>query len=396
MRLLFVNRSARCYLGGGNRVVVETCNWLQAAGHSVALAYHDGGAHEVDCPVYQLPSDLDAADRWTALGCVTEEFRPDLVSLHISDAMEVFAPLLRSIPTALFVHDQSYCCSGGDRMTRGFVPCHRAHGAGCLFHHYWSGCGGKNPLGNWRRWSRVDRWRPIIGTERLRFQVASEFMQECLEENGFARDRIDIVPLYAARPAVSNAAEPGMILCPSRLVLGKGVQVLIAALGLLRDLSWQLVIAGDGPQRGALERLTETLGLTSRIRFIGEIKPVELEGWYTRCAIVAFPVLRPEPFGLVGIEAMAAEKPIVAFTGGAVGEWLKPEETGIAVTIRTPEAFASALRRLLQEPGLIRRMSEATRRHWPRYAREEYLSRLIHSYQRTIEIWHGREVSGPR
>ncbi len=390
MRVLFSNRSARCFLGGANRVVVETCNWLHASGHTVALAFDDGGAHEVECPVYRLPSPLDAAARWAALHRVIGEFRPDLVSLHVSDAMEVCAPLLQSVPAALFVHDQSLWCSSGDRMTRGFVSCHRAHGVGCLFHNYWSGCGGKNPLGNWRRWRRVERVYPVVAAERLRFQVASGFMRQSLEENGCPRERIDIVPLYAERPLALSTTEPGMIVCPSRLVRGKGVQVLIDALGLLRDLSWQLVIAGDGPQRSALELQAARLGLTSRIRFIGEIKPAELDGWYTRCALVAFPVLRPEPFGLVGIEALAAQKPIVAFTGGAVGEWLQPEETGIAVEERTPTAFAAALRRLLQDPSLLQRMSEATCRHWPQYAREEYLKRLIQSYTRTIDRWHGR------
>ena len=74
------------------------------------------------------------------------------------------------------------------------------------------------------------------------------------------------------------------------------------------------------------------------------LRPVSpLARWYARSQLVLFPVLRQEPFGLVGVESLAYGKPIVAFAGGAVDEWLWPGETGLRVEGRSADAFAAAL-----------------------------------------------------
>ena len=382
MRILLINHTARPHTGGLNRMVVETCGLLQAAGHEVALAYDDGGASAVACRVFALPAvTVEDAEMREAVGRLLKEFQPEVVQLHTADHPFFRSAIARIAPTCRYVHDQSLFCSGGDRMTGAWEPCHRPHGVGCLAWHYALGCGGKNPVGNLARWRRVQAWCEMRGATSLRLQVASEFMRQGLLENGYAADRIDVVPLFAVAPVVETATEPGLLLVASRLVKGKGVTVLLEALAGLREASWRLAIAGTGPQLGELRALAARLGLAERVEFVGELPPAELDAWYSRASVVVSPVVRPEPFGLVGIEAMRRGKPVVAFAGGATEEWLVDGETGLVVRERQAGALAAALKRILEDAALRGRCAVAAREGANRFAPERFVQRLLESFE---------------
>ena len=112
-------------------------------------------------------------------------------------------------------------------------------------------------------------------------------------------------------------------------------EVALDAMATIRSTSWRLAVAGDGWHRGELEAQARRLGIADRVQFLGEIPPAGLATWYARSQLMLFPVLRQEPFGLVGVESLAYGKPIVAFAGGAVDEWLWPGRTGLRVEGRS-------------------------------------------------------------
>jgi len=120
------------------------------------------------------------------------------------------------------------------------------------------------------------------------------------------------------------------------------------------------------------------------VQFLGEIPPAVLATWYARSQLVLFPVLRQEPFGLVGVESLAYGKPIVAFAGGAVDEWLWPGETGSRVEGRSADAFAAAIRELLTDPARCAAMGAAARRRYPHFRPETYVGRLVASFERAL------------
>ncbi|KAB2654548.1 MAG: glycosyltransferase family 4 protein, partial [Verrucomicrobia bacterium] len=242
----------------------------------------------------------------------------------------------------------------------------------------------KNPVLNLRYWTKTSRMLRVRDLPHVRLQVASEYVRQGLVENRFPTDRIDLVPLYSnpidhPTPATS---EPGLLLLPSRLVPAKGVHVALAALARIRELDWRCVIAGDGWQRPALERLVGELGLVDRVRFLGEIPPAELDAWYRRSRIVLFPVLRHEPFGLVGVEALAHGRPVVAFGGGGADEWLADGESAIRIGARDPAAFAAAIARLLGDPALWERLAAGALARHRHFEPDAYLDRLIASFAR--------------
>jgi glycosyltransferase involved in cell wall biosynthesis len=378
LRVLLLNHVARPVNGGANRVVVETCRFLSEHGHETLLGCYVPGPSEVPCRVEVIPHGGPAG----AIRDLCRQWKPDVVQIHSVPREDVLAEVAESAPSTLFLHDQTWFCSGGDRMTRNLQPCHRPHGLSCLAWHFIQGCAGRSPIGNLALWRRTQRLGQFRGLPRIRLQVASRFMREGLLENGINPARIDLVPLYAHDPGLpKTTSQPGLLFLPSRLFAPKGVHVAIDAVSKLRELPWKLVIAGEGRERPALESQVRTLSLEDRIQFVGEISPAETAQWYDRCQIVLFPVLRHEPFGLVGVEALAHGRPIVAFGGGGAEEWLVDGESAVRVPDRSSGAFADAIALLLNDPIRCQRLADGARRNYTPFRPDAYLARLMASFE---------------
>ncbi len=384
MRILLVNESARCHTGGANRVVVETLGLLAGAGHAVGLAYWDGQSSEVQCPVYRFSlgvGDSILQARWEE---ILHDFRPDIVQVHQIDHPFFLELAGRNVPMVRFLHDQSWFCSAGDRMVNGYEACHRPHGAACLWHHYASGCGGKNPAGNWQRWQRVQR-NLTLGSQQ-HFQVASEFMACGLVENGISRAAIDVVSLYAKEPQVKAETVPGRIMVASRLVPAKGVHLVVEAMQLLSHHNCSLVVCGDGPERARLESLAKEIRRDDRIRFLGEISPQQVDEEIAKAEVVVTPTLRPEPFGLIGPEGMAHGKPVVAFAGGATPEWLQNGVNGVMLSVRSVLELNTALSDLFSDRTQLQAMGKNGHQMWrEKFSAETYIQRLLASFERIVQ-----------
>lgn len=385
MRILLIGERARAHNGGLNRVVTETCTGLARAGHEVGLAYHNDEPEVAGIDLFRLSRGGTVEEVAEAHA----RFRPDVVQVHYLADPGILPAIVGLGPTSVFLHDQTWFCSVGDRMTRDSTPCHRPHGVACLAWHYAQRCGGLRPWANWSLWKHTQRLAALKGLRSARIQVASRFMASGLAENGYETDRVDVVPLFAEPPPAEGEIEPGLVLLPSRLVPAKGVQVALDAMATIPSTPWRLAIAGDGWHRGELEAKARRLGIADRVQFLGEIPPAGLATWYARSQLVLFPVLRQEPFGLVGVESLAYGKPIVAFAGGAVDEWLWPGETGLRVEGRSADAFAAAIRELLTDPGRCAAMGAAARQRYPHFRPEAYVGRLVASFERTLG-WAGK------
>lgn len=175
-----------------------------------------------------------------------------------------------------------------------------------------------------------------------------------------------------------------VLLSVTRLMARKGIDTALEALSRLAperpDLAY--VVAGDGPERGRLERLAADLGVAERVHFLGAVDDAELPGLYAAADVFVLPV-REEPdddevegFGIVFCEAAATGIPVVAGDSGGVADAVRDGETAFLVPPRDTAATASALARLLDDDGLRRAMGAAGRRaveeyyNWDRAAAE--------------------------
>ncbi len=215
-----------------------------------------------------------------------------------------------------------------------------------------------------RALNRVTHTRLIDHT-----MAVSEGVRQTLDaRTGVPAGRVQVLhngidPAPAARPPVAPALpwrEPGTVLlgCFGRLSPEKGLPVVLQAMALLQERCPQahLLIAGDGPQRGELQTLTDSLGLAGRVHFLGFREDA-------RALMGAVDVVVHAPayegFGLVVLEAMAAGKPVVVNDApGGVTEIVLAEETGLVVPLDSASALADALQRLVADPRARERLGQ--------------------------------------
>ena len=183
-----------------------------------------------------------------------------------------------------------------------------------------------------------------------------------VSEYGVAQERITI-----ARPGTDRAREirakatPPLILSVGIQVPRKGHDVLVRALGAVRDRPWQTVIVGsalDPAHAALLARLVADLGLDRRIRLAGRIEDALLADLYAQAQVFAL-ATRHEGYGIVFDEAMAHGLPIVSCTSGAVPDTVAPG-AGLLVPPDDVGAFAAALAQVLDDTDLRARMASAS------------------------------------
>ena len=149
------------------------------------------------------------------------------------------------------------------------------------------------------------------------------------------------------------------ILCVAELQEYKAVDILLHAAKplLTNDDSLTLVLAGNGPLRPELESLASSLGIRHRTMFLGTQGASEIATLLHGCEILVLPS-RMEPFGIVLIEAMACKAPVVATNVGGIPEIIQHEVSGILVEPENPEALCAAIRRVLTDADLRKKLVE--------------------------------------
>ena len=161
--------------------------------------------------------------------------------------------------------------------------------------------------------------------------------------------------------AIRKEERRPILLFVGRLVPYKGVDVLLEA---MRDVPAVALLVGEGPQRAALRRQADTLGVADRVRFLGEVSDDELAALYRACDLFVLPsVTRQEAFGVVLLEAMACGKPVISTDLVTGAGWVNVDrETGFVVPPRDPAALHDAIVRLVADPDLRSSMGEAAHR----------------------------------
>ena len=158
--------------------------------------------------------------------------------------------------------------------------------------------------------------------------------------NGVDPERFEHAPGFAhPRPYV---------LAVARLSREKGVDVLLEAVARV-DVGVDLLVAGDGPERAALEHQRAARGLQGRVHFLGAVEPEVVAALHRGALLLACPS-RWEGLPLVCLEAMAAGRAVVATGVDGTPDAVEDGGTGLLVPPDDPQALADALAALLRDP----------------------------------------------
>lgn len=166
-----------------------------------------------------------------------------------------------------------------------------------------------------------------------------------------------------------GASRPVRLLFVGRLVERKGVEVLVRALaegGFSRPV--ELDVVGAGEWEPNIRQAVAETGTGDRVRLLGRVSDEDLRRAYEECDIFVLPAVRDakgdtEGLGVVLLEAMRFERPVVASAIGGITDIVEDGETGLAVPAGDAGALAAALRRLIDDPEAARALGRRGRRH---------------------------------
>jgi glycogen synthase len=218
-----------------------------------------------------------------------------------------------------------------------------------------------------------------------------------LLSEGVEEDRVHVFPpgvnpsLFAGRfeDPFAGIGRP-RVLFVGRLAPQKGVRTLVAAAQLLQTPGARVLLVGDGPERPALEREVGRLSLGDRMHFLGFMPHDAVPAVLTHADLLALPSLYEE-LGTVLLEAMWAGLPIVASRTGGIPEVITDGINGLLVPPGDPRALAEAIDRVLGDPDLARRLTEAASQRAKEYDWEVLAERVLKVY-RGLTAGHPRRV----
>jgi len=223
------------------------------------------------------------------------------------------------------------------------------------------------PSGPWVLVGRLGGYYDLRQFARCDHLVANTMglVSWIIDQDRFAAGRVHYLPNFvpdfwgAAPAALPCPPDAPVVLAMGRLHRNKGFDILVAAISRLPGV--HAVIAGEGPERVALERLANHAGVAGRVHFLGWRS--DTANLLAACTVLACPS-RSEPLGNVILEAFSAGRPVVAAMAEGPRELIESGRTGVLVAQQSAIALAAGLEGILQNPMRLAAMVQAARQRY--------------------------------
>ena len=389
MKILLVNDIGRP-TGGAELQMLSLREGLRDRGHDVRLfssraslvadseLLADYSCFGSDTKLQVLTQTVNPFAYWQ-LRKILSEFQPDVVHLRIflGQLSPAILPLLRDIPCLYQMAMYRPICPVGTKILPDNSPCKYEAGIvclqqGCLTPQSWAVLMVQRQL-----------WQYCRGA--IDCLVALSYgMKAKLEAEGISPVEVvyNGVRERPMRPALSN---PPTVAFAGRLVVTKGVEVLLRAFSVARNTIPQarLLIAGKGEDETNLRDLAIVLDIKPAVTWLGHISRPLLEKNLDRAWIQVVPSLWAEPFGNVTTEAMMRGTAVIASAVGAQPEIVADGKTGFLVPPGDVEALATKLILLLEDRSLAEQMGRAGRdRALTEFSEDKRNDRFLEIYRR--------------
>ena len=195
----------------------------------------------------------------------------------------------------------------------------------------------------------------MLGECRRLFTNARNTAARLARFNGLTAEPLYHPPRLAAR--LMAGPYDDYVLSVGRIESVKRVDLIVSAMAACQS-GLRLIVAGDGTQRANVERLAESLGLASRVTFLGAVGDDQLVELYRRALAVVYPPF-DEDFGYVTLEGFLARKPVITCTdSGGPNEFVVHGENGL-VCEPTAGSLTDAIETLASHRGRAAAMGDA-------------------------------------
>ncbi len=347
----------------GHEVRLFTSNCIPVENSPLLADYHCFGTNsrlEVVVETANLSS-------YFKLKKVLREFKPDVVHVRLffTQLSPLILPLLKPFPSVYQTALYRPICPVGTKMLPDGSPCYHQAGKACLN----MGC--VTPQ-SWlflmiqrQLWLR---WRNAFDT----VVALSHRMKTRLETEGISPVQVvyNGVPYREIRPPLTN---PPTVAFAGRLSSEKGVDILLQAFKKVISIlpNARLLIAGEGKEKANLHQLTQELGISDNVTWLGYLTRSDLETAFNCAWVQVVPSIWDEPFGNVTTEAMMRGTAVVASAVGAQPEIIEDGVTGLLVPSNDEEALSTAVLSILKDRDLAEKMGHAGRKRAINYFSED-------------------------
>ncbi len=326
------------------------------------------------------------------------EFRPDVA--HVRNIYHHLSPSIlwelkaQKVPVVYHLNDFKVLCPNYNLVLHG-EACEACKGG-----KFWHTMKEKCYPGTAARATLVTEayFHKWLGTYRRCvecFLAPSRFVRHKFVEHGWDAGMFEVLPHFqGVKDVEARGVENPPLLYLGRLSPEKGVHDLLRAMQPLPHL--RLMVAGDGPERGNLQRLSTTLGLTN-VEFTGHIQGAELDRAIRDSSFTVLPSHAYETLGKTILESYARARTVVASDLGSRRELVRESETGLLYEAGNVGQLSSAIEFLSSRPELADKMGHAgrelVRQH---YTPEEHYEALIGLYERLADGKNRSKQRGPR
>jgi glycosyltransferase involved in cell wall biosynthesis len=264
-------------------------------------------------------------------------------------------------------------------LSRGARVVYEAHAVEALMYRERAAIYGTSESASEAKARRLERRERRVWRRAAGFVTTTEGIRASLAAAHGPRERTRAipngcdVPTSQAFPGLAGE-RPARVVYAGQLYPWKGVDVLIEAMAQVADA--RLVVLGGLQGEPDFERVRALVakhGLESRVDLCGTVPQAQVAQQLARASVVAVPFLKTfmterHTSPIKAFEAMAAGRPIVASDLPSSREFLKHGENALLVAPGDPQALGAAIRRLLDDGALARRLAETAFALAPRYS----------------------------
>lgn len=395
MKILFLSaRYPPDFIGGGELSTATIAEGLAARGHEVTVLTGARESHEEQQRGVAVRRSRDLYRLWekplleertsAAMRPALLQLLPSSVDiLHAHDFRSALLLSLLDRPSRVVtVRDFAAICGTTNNMWWDGRSCD-----GCFWPNVLFRCHRVVEASPARKPFRVWQYKYNLGFRGRAFQRIPHHVYISAALRDRISTRLTIPPSATVIPNPIGPewlADASTLPTPPRAVYAgtvesqKGIAILLKAWSLLvRELpESELEIIGTGDIDG-YERMARTLGITSRVRFVGKVPPNEVRQHFDAAQVIVQPSLWEEPFGRTVLEAYARGKPVVASDTGGLKD-LVTAETGALVPPGDVSSLTRALKRFLTDASYASACGKAGRL---RVEREFTADRIAAQYE---------------